>query len=54
MRHEHDFCIPVWKPIPGTAPGFEQQNYCADYRCECGDLRFARRPRKTEGARRKE
>lgn len=38
--HEHDFCVPVWKPLPGTAPGFEQQNYCADYSCECGALRF--------------
>lgn len=38
--HEHDFCIQVWKPIPGTSPGFEQQNYCANYRCGCGALRF--------------
>lgn len=41
MNHEHDFCIPVWKPMPGTAPGFEQHQYCSDYQCECGKLRFA-------------
>ena len=41
VKHEHDFCIPQWKPMPGTAPGFEQQKYCYDWKCECGRLRFA-------------
>jgi hypothetical protein len=39
--HEHDFCIPQWKPIPGTLEGFEQQMFCYDYKCECGAFRFA-------------
>jgi hypothetical protein len=44
VTHEHDFAEPLWKPIPDTAPGFEQQMFCYDYRCECGALRFAARP----------
>lgn len=43
-KHEHDFCIPLWKPMPGTTPGFEQQSFCYDYQCECGETQFGRTP----------
>ena len=41
-NHTHDFAESLWRPMPGTAPGFEQQLYCYDHKCECGELRFGR------------